>query len=469
MRPAFSEIFLGKKELTLEGDIVLPKGVRHGTISFSKGKGLITGIELANGPRDGSQRGGNGGSGIVTDDGVGADVGAASGSKEPDVVLENALIFPGFVDLHVHAREDATREWTHKEDFISAGKAALAGGVTGFADMPNTPEPPLSEESYLKKVRLSRYSGLDVLIYAGTGSGTRPLGFDAPYKVFMGKSIGEMVFPDWKQLKETMKEYSGRMVSFHCEDPAILKENERKGKHGETRPPEAEISAVEYALEIIAESELIGNICHLSTREGLELVERARKRSGLQVTIEATPHHLLLEENGNGVVFPKSLPLVDDSVEIVPDNFFQVNPPIREGRDREALFSAFCEGRIDFLATDHAPHTVEEKKTGMSGLPHLDTYGNVVGTLMDMGVRPEIAAASACYRPGKVLSDFGFGTRALEVGDMADLAILKRGKSSVDEGELFTKSGWSPFRGRNFNWSIDFTVVRGRVWKKIMK
>jgi len=444
MKPFFREIFLGKRELILQGDLVHPDGVRQGMISFSKGKGFIHHV---------------------------GDIGETedAGDLEPDAVIENGLIFPGFIDLHVHAREDQSREWVHKENYISAGKAALAGGVTGFADMPNTPVPVIDEATHVKKFRLSRYSGMDVLIYAGIGPGTRPLESNVPYKVFMGKSVGELFFRDRGQLKDTLKAYEGKHVSFHCEDPEILEEHHNRERHAERRPPEAEVSAVEFALELIEEFGLKGNLCHISTRESLELIERTRKRSGLPITVEATPHHLLLEDSVEGIRFPDILKNEDKENPEFPEIrevFFQVNPPIREERDRRAVFSAFKEGKIDYLATDHAPHIIKEKENGMSGLPHLDTFGNIVGCLMAMEISPEVVARAACYNPGNYFSEFGFNPRKLTVGENAHLTILVKEEEMVKREGVFSKSGWSPFEGRIFPWRVAFTVLQGRVWAK---
>jgi len=430
MCPEFRELFTGKRgqrELTIEGEIVFPEGVKRGRLTIQRGKGVIFGV---------------------------------NGDFEPDIVLEDFLIFPGFVDIHVHAREDPSGEWNHKEDFRTAGRAALSGGLTAFADMPNTPQPLTDSESLREKAILGRRAGMPVLLYAAIRLGTRPLKENVPYKVFMGKSVGPLFFRDRKALSETLSRYRHLNVSFHCEDPEILKMNENKDMHSERRPPEAEIRAVEFALELIEEFELKGKICHISTGEGVRLVERAR-RNGLSVEMEATPHHLLFEDNGNGIEFPECLRCTGERV---PEGFFQVNPPIREKRDREALFSAFAGGKIDYLATDHAPHTMEEKLKGASGLPELDTYGNAAGCLLEMGVKPEVLVRAASLNPGEFLGRFMPVRRGIEAGQEANLTVLKRAEAHIEREGLFTKAGWSPFEGCTFQWSVEFTVLRGQGW-----
>jgi dihydroorotase len=462
VKPQFRELFLGKKELTIQADIVFRDGVRTGWISLSKGKGLITGVgELdERSDRIGSDRIGPNGSGSTV-----------SGRPVADVVLEDGLLFPGFVDLHVHAREDATQQWAYKETYISAAKAALAGGVTAFADMPNTPEPVVEDEGYTKKHRLTRYSGMDVLPYAGIGPGTRPLKQKAPYKLFMAKSIGDLCFSGEKELKETLEHYRGQQVSFHCEDPEILAASSGEEYHQDRRPAEAEIIAVEKAIELIREFELRGTLCHISTRGAIELVRNARRKDGMNIAMEAAPHHLLLEDNGDGITFPDCLPITDDpehSQPLIPDGWFQVNPPIREPMDRRAMLEAFSGGEFDFLATDHAPHTIKEKQEGMSGIPHLDSYGHWAGCLLESGVKPQILALAASYRPGEFMAGFGYPGRELEAGGQACFTGLTRKMEQVSRDLSFSKAGWNPMEGRTVPWSIEFTVLKGRGWKRVI-
>lgn len=428
--PEFRELFIGRrgqKELTLEGKLVFQDGVRWGKFTIQRGKGIISKMD---------------------------------DNTDADIVLENSLIFPGFVDIHVHAREDPSGKWNYKEDYKTAGQAAVAGGITAFADMPNTPHPLISDKSLMKKAPLTRKAGTPVLLYAAVGPGTRPLNENVPYKLFMGKSVGPLFFKERKELRKTLSSYHNMHVSFHCEDPDILKENEHKPEHSERRPPEAEINAVELALELIEEFELQGKLCHISTKEGMELIERA-KRSGVKVEMEVTPHHLLFEDNGNGVEFPKCLTQGDEPL---PQRFFQVNPPIRNGRDRRALLSAFANGKIDYLATDHAPHTPQEKQEGKSGLTHLDTYGNVVGCLLEMGIRPEVIVSASSLKPAEFMGKFMPLKRGVEKGNVANITVLTREKTTVRRESLFTKAGWSPFQGCTFPWSVKFTMIRGRAW-----
>src|SRR5262249_10941624 len=151
----------------------------------------------------------------------------------------------------------------------------------------------------------------------------------------------------------------GRNVSFHCEEPLLLEQHASAPTHEARRPPECELSATQFALALIQRYGLRGKLCHYSVGAGLEQIRRARTQ-GLPVTAEVTPHHLYFDTT---------------SITDVNRPWMQMNPPLRSPADREAMVEALRDGTIDYLATDHAPHTVAEKLKGASGQPHLDTYG----------------------------------------------------------------------------------------------
>jgi len=252
--------------------------------------------------------------------------------------------------VHVHARQDVSGKENYKEDFETLSRAAIHGGVVAVADMPNNPVPPVDEESYLAKTELAKGAAIDVVFYAAIKPGTKPLVQRVPYKAFMGRSVGEVFFDSRKKLEETLRDYAGQSVSFHAEDPEILADHEEEATHELRRPAEAEIRGIEFALYLIEKYKLRGKICHLSTAEGLSQI-RAAKGKGVDVTAEVTPHHLYFDESALGQ----------------ERDLMQVNPPLRLSSDREALIEGLRDGMIDFLASDHAPHTLQEKRKGISG------------------------------------------------------------------------------------------------------
>ncbi|MCC6323268.1 dihydroorotase [Candidatus Nomurabacteria bacterium] len=373
----------------------------------------------------------------------------AEPTGEADVVFKDELIFPGFIDLHVHAREDQSGTQTYKEDFKTAGEASINGGVVVFAEMPNNPIPPVDDASYNAKKELTKKSDIEIILYAGIGSSTNPLNQNVPYKVFMGQSIGDLFFSTRESLETALAKYQGKNISFHCEDPKTLNECCDADTHEHKRPPRAEILAVDYALELIEKFNLKGRICHCSTMEGVMKVIEAKKR-GLNVTVEVTPHHLYFDES-----------MFTDS----NHTLFQVNPPIRQTREnRLYLIQALKNGDIDCLGTDHAPHTIEEKEKGMSGLTHLDTYGSFVTWLAHEHQFAPAEIARACSEnPAKFINKFTdkkYGE--IKEGFVGSLTVIDMNKSIKIESEnLKTKCKWSPFLGVEFPGSVVATIIKG--------
>ncbi|KKS04115.1 MAG: Allantoinase [Candidatus Nomurabacteria bacterium GW2011_GWA2_41_25] len=370
-----------------------------------------------------------------------------------DVLLKDELIFPGFVDLHVHARECTDHSQDYKEDFKTAGVAAINGGVVAFAEMPNNPVPPIDNSSYDAKNILAKKSGVEVLLYAGIGPHTEPLSRKVPYKVFMGPSIGELFFTDKIDLEKVISKYSGQNVSFHCEDPEILNKNKNETTHERRRPPEAETSAIDFALSMIEKYNLQGKICHCSTAEGIRKIKNAKMRK-VNVVAEVSPHHLYF------------------SGEMLTENnreWMRMNPPLRTAGDKNYLTEALRDGTIDFLATDHAPHSQEEKTVGMSGTPQLDTYGPFATWLMkERNFSPEEIARACSANPGNFFNQFSpnrYGK--IKEGYIGSLTILNINKpTTITKDILKTKCGWSPFEGITFPGSVAMTIIKGVAFAK---
>jgi dihydroorotase len=369
---------------------------------------------------------------------------------------DECFIFPGFGDIHVHAREDVSEKDTYKEDFLSASKAALNGGVVHIADMPNNPIPPIDDESYTKKEELTYKSPIHITLYAGIGPSTKPLSRNVPYKAFMGPSIGELFFRTNAELENVIQHYKGQNVSFHCEDPVVLEESKTAPKHEDRRPIKAELLATEFALYLIEKYELKGKLCHYSSGEGLEKIKSA-KLKGLPVTCEVTPTHLY---------FDRTMLTEENS------KWFQMNPPLRNPEDKAALLKAFKEGWIDFLATDHAPHSIEEKQKGISGISQLDTYGLfVVHLLVNEKVNPKLIALTASKNPAEFVkpylpSKYGLGFGEIKVGFSASFTILNLKKNThFVKSMIQSKSGWSPFENHTFPGAIEKVIFHGKEVK----
>jgi dihydroorotase len=276
-----------------------------------------------------------------------------------------------------------------------------------------------------------------------------------PYKAFMGPSVGDLFFASQEQLEGVIAKYRGKNVSFHCEDPAILRESKGAATHELRRPASAEIMATEFALYLIERYELVGKLCHYSTRGGLEKIAAAKAR-GVRVTAEATPHHLFF----------------DDTM-LTEENrlWLQMNPPLRGREDRLALIAALRGGLVDYVATDHAPHTMEEKMQGVSGVPHLDTYGAFATWLMaEHWFGAQDIARVCAYNPGLFVKEFlpqgfGKGYGVIEPGYVGSLTILDPDAPFVVRREdMKTKCGWSPFEGYTMPGRVTYTVLQGKVY-----
>jgi dihydroorotase len=382
--------------------------------------------------------------------------------KADYIYPDHCRLFSGMGDVHIHAREDVSQKNSYKEDFLSAKSSMLNGGVTHAGDMPNNPIPPLDDKSYLSKLKLMEKTDGCLWPYAGVGPKTGPLSFSVPYKVYMGPSIGELFFKDFSSLDEALSQYKNQWVSFHCEDPEILEKSKNNPDHLSRRPTLAEAVATRDALYFIEKYNLIGKLCHFSSGEGLNLVREAR-RKGLKVFLEATPQHLYFDQSN----------IPDDK-----KNYFQMNPPIRFEADRRELLKAFMSGEIDFLATDHAPHTMEEKEKGMSGLTGLDTFAPFVTWLLDMGVSENLIAKTCSENPGLFFNQFletfkkhskaylglGKGVGILEKDFAANFTILNLSRpTTISKDRLKTKVQHSPFEGVTFPGSLEAVFLRGKL------
>jgi len=375
---------------------------------------------------------------------------------EKTIRAGRALIFPGFIDLHVHMREPG---WEKKEDFRTGSEAAVHGGVTTVVDMPNNPRPATTPEVLREKSMLAREKALVEVLFYGGVDGSKLDGISAiskfvvGYKFYLAESTGNLMFPP-SELERAFALIapSGKPASLHCENQEIIDQMTKKlaGEtrsdiHCDIRPPSAEVESVKTVVGALrAFHKLRANICHASTRGALEAVREARAE-GLAIDCEATLHHLYYDRR-----------------EMVTNPMLKTNPPLRAEPDRAALLKGLGEGVVTFLVTDHAPHLrVEKLEEGASGVPGLDDFGHVVSWLMlKVGVDPTTISRVACKNPASFL---GLRDRGLiEVGLRADLSILDvRSPEVVKAEDIRSKCGWSPYEGKEFPGRIRWTVRGG--------
>jgi dihydroorotase len=393
---------------------------------------------------------------VLIDDSNGLIAAVEACTGKSDLDTTGCIIFPGFGDIHIHAREDAGGSQLYKEDFATASAAAIHGGVTQIADMPNNPVAPVDDARYAEKERLTAKSAVHVTLYAGIGPDTHPLTRHVPYKAFMGPSVGDLFFASQHQLEVAIAHYRGRNVSFHCEDPEILRAHKSAATHEARRPATAEIAATEFALYLIEKYELQGKLCHYSTGDGLKKIAAAKARC-VRVTAEVTPHHLYFDDA-----------MLTDANRLA----LQMNPPLRSPADRLAMIEALRSGLIDYIATDHAPHTLAEKAHGVSGVPLLDTYGAFATWLMaEHAFTPQDIARVCAFNPGRFVKEFlppafGEGYGSIAPGYVGSLSIVDTQTPwLVQREQMKTKCAWSPFEGITFPGRVRYTVLQGKAYE----
>lgn len=415
---------------------------------------LITGAELADGRvRDVRARDGT----IVA---VGEGLDPTAGERVVDGRGRHLL--PGAIDVHVHFREPGGR---HKETWETGSKSAAAGGVTTVVDQPNTSPPTVDGDAFDGKADLAAASHVDYGINGGVVPEWDPDAlFDRPLlalgEVFLADSTGEMGI-DADLFAEAVEAAAARdvPVTVHAEDATLFDESALSGDLGGAgtaanadawsayRTAEAEAAAVERALAVGDDAGGRIHVAHTSTPEGIDAVAEAAD-AGADATCEVTPHHLFLSRENAGRL----------------GTFGRMNPPLRSEERRAGVFERLRDGDVDVVATDHAPHTVDEKRTGLadapSGVPGVETMYPLLlesvrtGELSLERVRDVIAANPA--------SIFGLDRKGrIAEGADADFVLVDlTSPREIEAGALHSKCGWTPFEGSRGVFP-ELTVVRG--------
>ena len=375
--------------------------------------------------------------------------------------LSGKLLSYGFADLHVHFREPGAPQ---KETICTGALAAARGGYTTVCAMPNlSPAPDSLETLALEQVIIERDACIEVLPYATITMGRR-----GEEVVDMAALKGRCVaFSDdgsGVQHDEVMLEAMQRaaeldcILAAHCEDNRLLhggyihegrycKAHDHKGICSES-----EWRQIARDLELAAKTGCRYHICHVSTKESVALVREA-KHSGVRVTCETGPHYLVLCE--------------DDLQE---DGRFKMNPPLRTAEDRAALLEGLRDGTINAIATDHAPHTAEEKDRGLvgsaMGIVGLETAFPVLYTklVLEGKLSLERLLDALCATPRRIFRLGG----ALREGERADLTILDlQAESTIDSHTFLSKGHATPFDGMAVQGDVLMTLKNGKpVWKK---
>ena len=383
------------------------------------------------------------------------------------VDADERLLLPGAIDAHVHFREPGA---PHKETWRTGSRSAAAGGVTTVVDQPNTDPPTTTGAAYDQKELCADDSLVDYGINGGVTSDWDPETlFDRPVfalgEVFLADSTGEMGI-DGDLFEDAVHRASeaGVPVTVHAEDATLFDESARdragdgtgRGANADAwsayRAAEAEIAAVERAVEIGVDAGARLHIAHTSTPEAVDIVADAPDA----VTCEVTPHHCLLSR--------------DDLRDL--GTFGRMNPPLRSEKRRAALYDRVVRGRVDLIATDHAPHTRAEKETTLldapSGVPGVETMVPLlIAETLDGPLTAERVRDLTSATPAET---FGLDRKGrVEAGMDADLALYDLDRTRPIRGNrLHSKCGWTPFEGRSGVFP-EWTLVRGeRVYDGAM-
>jgi dihydroorotase len=375
------------------------------------------------------------------------------------------LLIPGIIDDQVHFREPGL---THKATIASESRAAVAGGITSFIEMPNT-VPQATTQKLLEdkfdiaaKTSYANYS----FMFGGTNDNLEELLKTDPKKVaaiklFLGSSTGNMLVDDDEILKKIFSS-TKMLIAVHCEDEDTIRNNLDKAaaKYGEEIPIEMHpnIRSVEAcylssskAIALAKETGARLHVFHLSTAKETALFRNDIPLEEKQITAEVCTHHLWF----------------DDSFYKEKGTLIKWNPAVKSKKDKEGLWEALLDDRIDVIATDHAPHTKEEKDQGYTKAPSggplvQHTLQAMIECHKQGKISLEKLVEKMCHNPAKLfnIEKRGF----VKEGYYADLVLVDlNSKETVSKDNILYKCGWSPFEGTTFNSSISHTFVNGNL------
>ncbi|WP_009968936.1 dihydroorotase [Bacillus subtilis] len=380
--------------------------------------------------------------------------------NETVIDAKGLLVSPGFVDLHVHFREPGGEK---KETIETGAKAAARGGYTTVAAMPNTrPVPDTKEQMEWVQNRIKETSCVRVLPYASIT--IRQIG-DEMTNFEALKEAGAFAFTDdgvgiqtAGMMYEAMKRAAAidKAIVAHCEDNSLIyggsvHEGTFSKANGLNGIPSV-CESVHIARDVLlAETNCHYHVCHISTKESVRVVRDAKK-AGIRVTAEVSPHHLLLCD--------EDIPGLDTN--------YKMNPPLRSPEDRAALIEGLLDGTIDFIATDHAPHTEEEKNTEMKLAPFRNCRlrNSIPASLHTLCQKWQLVteAADWNYMTIKPCEAFGLPYGTLQTGQAADITLIDLEKEAVIDKETFLSKGKNtPFNGISCTgWPVA-TIAAGKL------
>jgi dihydroorotase len=375
-----------------------------------------------------------------------------------DLIIDigGKLVLPGLIDAHVHLRDPGL---TYKEDFRTGTSAASAGGYTTVLDMPNTNPPTTTPQAFKEKLKFARkkslvdfglHAGIDDLELVKQLAELRP----ASFKIFMDVVKRDFLMEAFATIKGLNKDH---LITLHAEDydmvehctNVIKKQGSQPALYAQARAPRAEFLAVKTAISLASHYKQKIHLCHLSTRKSLKLLENTQKE-GL-ATAEITPHHLFLDT--------RSLEKYG--------TIAKTNPPLRDLEHKLRLNDL---SRLDIISTDHAPHTLEEKKQSIweapPGIPNLETTLSLLLTQYNQNkITITNIKRLLCEKPAEIFKLPGKGH--IEKDMDADLVVIDLKQEGIIKPENFhSKAKYTPFEGYKFKGMPVMTLVRGNIVMK---
>lgn len=402
---------------------------------------------------------------LIEDDRIVKIASSISDSSAEEINLEGKYLVPGSIDDQVHFREPGL---THKANIFTESRAAVAGGITSFMEMPNTVPNALTQELLQDKYNIAAKSSIaNYSFFMGASNDnieevlkTNPKDV-CGVKVFMGSSTGNMLVDAPDTLNKIFSEVP-MLIATHCEDEATVRKNmeiyrEKYGEdvpikyHPDIRSEEACFLSSSLAVDLAKKHGARLHVLHISTAKELELFDNTTPLSEKRITAEACVHHLWFSDED----YNKKGTLI------------KWNPAVKKASDREAIWQAVLDNKIDVIATDHAPHTIEEKDQtyfkAPSGGPLVQ---HALLALLEKSLQGLISKERVIEKTAHAPATlFGVVDRGyIREGYFADLVVIDPNKkTTVDKSNLLYKCGWSPFEGVTFNHRIEKTFVNGEL------
>lgn len=378
---------------------------------------------------------------------------------------EGLWLIPGLIDDQVHFREPGL---THKATIYTEAKAAVAGGITSFMEMPNTKPPATTQELLQQKYDIAAKASLaNYSFFMGTTNENyeevmkTDLNKVCGLKIFMGSSTGNMLVDNSDTLSHIFANFPG-LIATHCEDEQTIKDNlqEAIDKYGDDIPinlhpvirsAEACYKSSSFAIELAKKHGTRLHVLHISTAMETDLFSNELPLEKKHITAEACVHHLWFSD--------------EDYKE--KGTLIKWNPAVKTPSDRMAVFKAVLDDRIDVIATDHAPHTLDEKSNAYNNAPSGGplVQHNLVALLEmhHMGaITPEQIVQKACHNPAILfrIPERGY----IREGYYADLVLVNPNSPwTVNKENILYKCGWSPFEGTEFRSQVTHTFVNGHL------